>query len=394
MDIAWFGVLSGSALNFVNIYATRLGASGFQIGLMVAMSAAVNLFLAIPAGRWIEKRHTGQAVFWSSIWFRLGYVTWVGLPWFFKPQGQIVALIVLTFLMAIPLTPLGVGFNALFAEAVPEEHRARVASIRNMTVAVTYMGSSLLSGYLLNRLPFPAGYQIIFLIGAVAALMSSFHIFFIRPLKKESTSPPSAPQPDLVARAKSSPGLASALRLDIWKTPFRNVLLVLLALHLTHALTTPIYPLYNVRVLHLTDDNIGIGTALFYLTMLLGSFRFRRLAHYFGNKKVTGFGMIGMSIYPLLLAFSKTVGHFYIVSLLGGFTWAFVNGAYANYMLERIPATDRPSHLAWYNIIMNIALLSSSLVAPLIAVKLGLVGALLLFGILRVLAGLGILRWG
>ena len=165
-------------------------------------------------------------------------------------------------------------------------------------------------------------------------------------------------------------------------------------MHLTHALTTPIYPLFNVHVLHLNDDNIGIGTALFYFTMLLGSFRFGRVANYLGNKKVTGFGMLGMSIYPLLLAFAQSVGHYYVISLLGGFTWAFVNGAFANYMLERIPATDRPSHLAWYNIILNIALLSSSLLAPLIAGEIGLAGALILFGVLRILAGLGILRWG
>ncbi|MEW6401965.1 MAG: MFS transporter [Chloroflexota bacterium] len=394
MDIAWFGVLSGSALNFVNIYATRLGASGLQIGLIGAMSAVVNLFLAIPAGRWIEKRNTGQAVFWSSVLFRLGYVLWIPLPWLFDEQGQILALIVLTFLMAVPLTPLGVGFNALFAEAVPSEHRAQVASIRNITVAIAYMGSSLISGYILDNMPFPAGYQIIFLIGAVAAAMSSFHIFFIRPLKSEAASPPSAPQPDLVPHAKSSRGIVSALRLDIWSTPFRNVLIALLALHLTHALTTPIYPLFNVRVLHLSDDNIGTGTALFYLTMLLGSFRLGRLAHSFGNKRVTGIGMVGMAIYPLLLAFAKTVGHYYVISLLGGFTWAFVNGAFANYMLEHIPVTDRPSHLAWYNIILNVALLSSSLLAPLIADQIGLAPALILFGILRILAGLGILRWG
>ena len=52
-DIAWFGVLSGTAVNFLNVYATRLGATGFQIGLLAAMAAVVNLFLAIPAGRWI-----------------------------------------------------------------------------------------------------------------------------------------------------------------------------------------------------------------------------------------------------------------------------------------------------------------------------------------------------
>ena len=113
LDIAWYGVLSGTAVNFLNIYATRLGASGLQIGLLTAMSAVVNLFLAIPAGHWISKRQTGRAVFWSSVLFRIGYLLFIPLPWLFNEQGQIWALIILTFFMAIPLTPLGVGFLAM-----------------------------------------------------------------------------------------------------------------------------------------------------------------------------------------------------------------------------------------------------------------------------------------
>ena len=57
-DIGWFGVLSGSAINFLNVYAARLGASGFQIGMdmpeklqpgplagQISFFAPVSLFL-------------------------------------------------------------------------------------------------------------------------------------------------------------------------------------------------------------------------------------------------------------------------------------------------------------------------------------------------------------
>jgi predicted MFS family arabinose efflux permease len=71
-----------------------------------------------------------------------------------------------------------------------------------------------------------------------------------------------------------------------------------------------------------------------------------------------------------------------------------VNGAYINYMLENIPPDDRPSHLAWYTIVLNIAILGSSLIGPAIAEATGLVNALIIFGILRILAGLAILKWG
>jgi MFS family permease len=116
--------------------------------------------------------------------------------------------------------------------------------------------------------------------------------------------------------------------------------------------------------------------------------------HRLGNKHVTGLGVMGMAIYPVFLAFSTQVWHYYSVSLIGGFFTALATGSYANYMLEHIPPDDRPTHLAWYNIVLNIALLAGSLAGPAIADQLGLFNALIFFGVIRFLAGAFILKWG
>ena len=393
-DIAGFGILSGSVVNFLNIYATRLGATSLQIGLIGAMSAMVNLFLAIPAGRWLSKRDTSRAIFRTSVYYRIGFLLFIFIPQLFTDAQQIVAIILITFLMAIPLTPLGVGFNALFAEAVPDKYRAHVAGTRNVVLAVTYIVASLVCGFILHNVPFPIGYQIVFGIGAFGAALSSYHLYFIKPIPEMGPALPPAPKPDPAKKISSSRKLSSALRTDILSTPFNKVLLALLAFHFTHNLTVPVYPLYNVRVLQLNDDNIGIGQALYYLTMLAGSTLFRRMVLRFGHKKVTGFGVIGMSLYPFLLAFTTEIWQFYAIALIGGVTWAWTNGAYANYMLERIPPDDRPSHLAWYTIILNIAILAGALGGSIVAGQIGLVSALIAFGILRVVAGIYILKWG
>jgi hypothetical protein len=71
-DMLWFGILSGSAVSFLNVYAVRLGASGFQIGLLAAVPAVVSLALSIPAGNWLQKLPVGKAVFWTAALSRLG----------------------------------------------------------------------------------------------------------------------------------------------------------------------------------------------------------------------------------------------------------------------------------------------------------------------------------
>jgi len=394
LDIGWFGLLSGSAISFLTIYATRIGATGFQIGLLGAISAAVNLVLAIPAGNWLQKRHTGRAVFWTAVVYRAGYIPLIFLPLLPNEQAQISAILVLTFLMAIPLTPVGMGFNALFAESVPSEYRAHVAGMRNITLSITFMLTSLLSGYILDTVRFPLGYQIVFAIGTLGAAMSTFHIYFVRSLQADSPMDSAPPQPvkDPVKEAPPPRNIFSSLRTDIWKTPFQSVLLVSLAFHITQYLPIPIFPIYNVRVLQLNDDNLGIGTALFYLTVLIGSTQIRKLAQKLGNKNFTGWSVASLALYPILLAATTNAVQFYIVSLIGGFGFAFISGSFANYMLENIPAHDRPAHLAWYTIILNASVLIGSLAGPVVAGFLGLANALILFGVLRLLAAVYILR--
>lgn len=395
MDIGWFGILSGSSINFLSIYATRLGATGFQIGLLSSMAAAVSLMLAIPAGRWLETQNINKAVFHASVWYRLGYLLWVPLPWLFNDQAQVWVLIVIALLMAIPLTPLSVGFNALFAASVPPPWRAHVAGVRNVAFAVAFMFSSLGSGYLLEHLPFPMGYQIVFGIGFLGAILSSLNLYFIKPLPMTTTALPSRPQPASVKKALSPrQQLQTVIRFDIWKTPYRNILLVFLCFHLAQYLALPIFPLFQVRQLHLTDDQIGIGTAFFYLAVLLGSTRLNEVVRNFGHQKVTGLSVAGLAMYPLLLAFSRNATDFYWTSILGGFNYALLIGSYANYLLEEIPIEDRPAHLAWYNVVLNASILIGSLTGPLISNMFGLGMALILIALLRFLSGLAILKWG
>ncbi len=394
-DIAWFGILSGSAINFLNVYAARLGASAVQIGLLGAMPAMVSLFLSIPTGNWLQNQPVNKAVFWTALLSRLGYFLWIPLPWFFGNQGQIWALTVITLAMGIPMCGLNVGFNALFASAVPQEWRASVVGVRNVLQALTFIISSLGTGYLLNHLPFPVGYQVVFGIGFLAAAMSTFHLFFVRPPVEISTGPIFNHKPiSDVQIKKNLINWRATLRLDIWRTSFKKILLVFLGFHLAQYLATPLFTIYTVNVMHLTDANLGIGTALFYVTTLLGSTQLSRLEHRVGHHHLTGWGVIGMSIYPLAMGLSHNAVQYYLLSIVGGFAWALVAGAYANYLLEQIPENDRPSHLAWYNIILNAAVLFGSLAGPLLAGIIGISVSLIVFGVFRLVAGAAILKWG
>src|SRR6185503_20752537 len=70
-DVAWYGVTFGSTLSFLAVFAARLDAAGWQIGLLSAGPALVNALVTLPAGRWLEARSLGRTVVKTAVWQRL-----------------------------------------------------------------------------------------------------------------------------------------------------------------------------------------------------------------------------------------------------------------------------------------------------------------------------------
>lgn len=411
LDIAWFAVLSGSAIAFVSVFVTRQGANEFQLGLLNAGPAVVNLFVTLPASQWLNTRPINRGVFHTAVFHRLTYLAWIFLPSILLPSGQIWAIIALTLFMSIPGSALAIGFNALFAAAVPMEWRSYVAGIRNALLAIVYIIVSLLSGWLLDYFPFPLGYQVIFGIGFLGAVMSTVHLWYVRPLT-ESITPPQRRLRNL-----ATPGLFRPLgdstrqtvglrfltrlqnwrqvfRVDIWQQEYGQILISLFAFHLTQYLAIPLFPLFWVNHLHLTDQQIGLGTALFYLTVLIGSTQLVRLTGRLGNHRILSLGALFMSVYPALTAITRTLPLYLITSMVGGFAWSLVGGVIANYLLEKIPGEERPLYLAWYNLTLNAAILAGSFLGPALAAEFGLVTTLVLTAGGRLLAAFRIWRHG
>ena len=402
MDIAWFAVLSASALSFVSVYAARQGASGFQIGLLGAGPAVMNLLFTFPTGRWLEKQSMSAAVFWAAVLNRFLYLPWILLPWLLAPQGQVWTLVGLTLLMSIPGTPLAVGFNALFAESVPAEWRGHVVAIRNALLAVVYIGVSLLCGQILVKIPFPTGYQVVFAMGFLGAFMSTLHLWFVVPPGQarlpggrgfRSLAWPSFHA--LPGRLRALPHRSGSgfLRIDVLRGPFGSFIAVIFNFYLSIYLAIPLFSLYWVNDLHLTDQVIGLGTALFYVSVLIGSTQLDQLTRRLGNQRITAVGVVFMSLYPTLMALSRGEGMFLVASMMGGLGWSMVGGALVNYLLEKVPGDQRPPYLAWYNLAVNGALLLGSLAGPFVAELVTVRIALLIFGGLRFVAALVLWRW-
>ena len=410
LDIAWFGVLNGSAIAFVAVFAARQGATALQLGLLNASPALMTLFFALPAGRWLQQRPISRSVFWASLGHRWFYLLWVILPIALAPSAQLSALIGLTLLTSIPGTILAVGFNALFAAAVPPDRRGQIVGWRNAGYALTSTVVTLLCGWLLNWMPFPQGYQVVFAIGFVGAAMSSLHLWFIRPeVESAVTNSVRRPlrdwaQPGLAANwhsLRTVIGLRSLIRLPqqrLWELAidgrFRLTLLAVCFFHIALYLGNPLFPIHLVQRAQLSDQALSWGNGVFYIALFLGSTRLGSLSRRLGHRRNLAIGMSLTCLYPLLIALTYSTPLYLVASAAGGLAWSQAGGALGNYILEIIPVAKRPTYLAWYNMALQAGVLIGSLLGPLLADGFGLTIALLAGVGCRLLAGFVLWRWG
>lgn len=410
MDVAWFGLLAGSSMAFISVFATRSGGSTLQIGLLSAVPGSINLLFTMPAGRWLRNRPIGRAVLLSLILHRLPYFLWMLIPTVLPQQWQVWSYIGLIALMTIPGTAVAVGFNALFAAATPPAYRAHVVGIRNAVLSLTTVVATLLCGAILSTVASPLGYQIVFGIGFLGAMMSTLHIWYLRQIRTETTAP--EVQVEQYIGDQARPGTMrlvgntlrtsvalrvfaigkTLLRTEVLRGGYGGVVVALFIFHFAQYLPIAMMPIHWVQNLHFSDFDISLGNSTFQAAVLVGSLQFSRVIERLGYHKAMVIGIVGLSAYPLINAFMTSVPIFMLASVIGGIAWSMLGGSIGNFLLERTPANDRPAYLAWYNLALNAGILTGSLVGPLLSQWTGVVAALVIGALARTVSAYAVWR--
>jgi len=400
LDIFWFGVLNGSIIIFLAVYISRLGATPFQTGLLTAAPALGNILFSIPAGQFGQNKPLHLVTRWAWLANRIFYALLIPLPVMLPAQTQIWVIIAIVLVMTIPGALAAVIGNAFFAETVPLEWRAQVVGLRNALLALATMITSLAVGQILKRLPFESGYQVVFTIGFIGSLASCFHLFLIRPgqqplINHQANTPTGMVQSQSISDSvKELTRQRSKLRLEIVTGSFRKVLLATFAVQIAVFIPNPIFPLYQVNVLRMSDQTISLGSSLFWIVYFVSSTQASYLSRRVGFRKMAGIGMAMTSFSTLLFILSFRNWIYAVTQLFGGIAWPMFGIGMINYVYESVPPDDRPAYMVWYNLAVNGATLLSGLIAPQIANQVGLTGGMLLAVVFRLLAGLVVLRWG
>ena len=384
-DIAWWGFYTGSTASFLTIYAARAGATPEQIGWLTALPALLTLALSLPAGRFLKRYPAKWATVWACFAARILFLVYALLPWLLPGKLQVGALLALAVLMAVPNTVVGISFTQFFIEAVPSHWRGTVVGTRNMILSVISLPVTMLSGQILTRLPFPMGYQVVFMIGFVGAIMTVNQLARVKPVADPSLSQSSAAP---VPARWLLPSLDSAGR------GYLKVIALLFLFNMTNNMLAPLVPNLLVHTLKLSDVTISIGTATSSLLVFMVSLFIARFTRRTGNRRATALGAALLAFQAVALALARDATLYLAAAVIGGFASGILNVAQYNYHLDNVPRAEQSAWLSWNQLLGNSAVLLGALIGPLVAQVSGTPSAIVFFGVLRFAVGLIILRWG
>lgn len=361
-DIAWYGVLSGVSGTFVSIFALRLGASNLMVGLLTSLPALINVLFQIPAARLIERQQDRRRILMiSGFLMRLPIFLMALVP--FSHTWRAEAVVYITALGTIPAAIANVAFTAMLADVVAPRDRARVVSVRNSLLSAVTMATVLTAGRALDIVPFPFNYQVMFTLAFLTSLLSLHYLgrVVIPPAEPSSAS----------TRSHNRPDLRRWLQTILAQRDYVRFGLGAFIYHWGLYLPLPLYSIYRVRELGISEGWIGALATLESAITIVAYYLWGRIAARRGFRSVLLFGILGVTLYPLGTALSRSVRPLLIVVSIAGIASPAWNLGLFNGLLEVTPTERRATYVAVFNTLMNVP----AFVAPLLGTTLaGLIG--------------------
>lgn len=376
-DIAWYGVISAVTSTFTSVYVLRLGGSNLLVGLLTSLPALINVLVQIPAARLIEQqRNARRLLLWTGLWMRLPALLLALAP-LLLARWRAAGVVWITALGTVPAAASNVAFTAMLADVVPAQDRAHVVSVRNVLFAAVTTLSVIAAGKAMDVLPFPLSYQFIFGLAFVTSLMSLYYLGRVV-----------IPDRQLPAHAagRGAPGWIQALRAAWSHRGYTRFTLALFLIHWTQYFPLPLYTIYRVRVLNISEGWIGLLSMIESAVTILTWYVWGRVAQRRGSRYVLILGVLGLCYYPLGTALATTAWPLVLVAVLAGIAGPAFSLGMLNGLLELAPETHRPMYVGLFNMLINVPACISPLLGTAVAGWLGVRTALFIAAGMR-LAG-------
>jgi len=150
------GLLISAINNFIginnNLFATRLGATPFELSLVLGLPQFVGLLVLIPGALTMDRlKNRGRLLLFSVCGFTALYLALGFSPYF--GDGALWVFLILLALSAAPMMLYNLSMQAFLADTIPPRRQNRTLSARQRVALVVGTLVPLLTGTLLTATP-------------------------------------------------------------------------------------------------------------------------------------------------------------------------------------------------------------------------------------------------
>jgi MFS family permease len=372
-DTAVQGLMMGGVFSFISVFLVRLGASNVETSLLTSLPAIVMVMTAIPAGQLVQRR-TDLVRYTNLVRiFHRGSILVVALLPFFV-RDQLVGLIIAVWtLKAFTNSLLNTSWMSVVAEVVPPSRRAQVNGTRWTILSIVTAFATALFGLLLDRLPFPLNYQVVFVIsfaGGVTGMVfwSRLRLTNHVQFKKQKTT------------SKSVGQQISSYWRSLQVPAFVRYELAVSVLRLGLNLPTALYSIYWIRQLDASDLWIGWRTTAYQLALIVGYPFWGRMVTRRGRLVPFLICILGVGVYPLLTALVPDQVWLPVIAVVPGFFITGINLSMFDTVLAVSPPDRRPSFLAVDTMLSSLMIFVAPLIGSFLSDRIAIQGVLYLTG--------------
>lgn len=378
LDSVFIGVVNASG-TFLPVFLLRLGASPGDVGLLTALPALTAFALAIPFGRYLQRRR--NIVPWYS---RLRLVAWssyavmAAVAAVFPRDQAIPMLLAVWALASLPSTAALVGFPQVMDGAAGPGGRFDLLGRRWAIAGLSATVSVALGGQLLGAFPFPMNFEVLLVIVSLAGIGSYLQ-------SSRIVIPDQVPIPSAL-RAPVRERLAGLWRLVVANRPFVRFELRGFVYVSAIGLSMPILPLFYVQEVGAPDAWIGVIGSATSAGSVLGYLVARQLARSRGATMTLLPSLLVAAIAPAALS---VIGWLPAVAAIGfvmGVAGAGAQLALFDQMMRRIPTEHGVTFSSVDQTLSNLAIMVAPNIGGLLAVAIGIRSTLIVIAALGLLA--------
>jgi predicted MFS family arabinose efflux permease len=342
-----FGVFGGALLPFIAVVGRKIGASEFQIALLMAAPYIANTFAIL----WTEDI-LGRGRVWYVVWPNaIGRAVLFVMFFVTTPFNYTLIIFIYMLITAIPFP----SYASIMKTNYPDKERGRLMSYIRIGTACFWIAASTISGWILEK--GTENYHYLFPAAALFGVLSALEFGNIK-VRHEG---------------KNREGFAAFSHIT---APFKNrsfnaFLLTYSLFEFGLLLSLPLFPLIQVDKAHIPNFVAGIFGTIFSGTWLAGFFFWGRFIDKHPLQNLLAVLFLTTTGMPLIYLLTYNLWFLGIAQGIAGFVFAAIELIGYVVITRMASSKETPRYMAVHTVLGGVRGATAPFLGPVIMNKFG-----------------------